>query len=281
MDTMRSIVRNASAALVLGFTGLAAAGPEEDRQAFTGYFQQRFADIPFENYIDGAYNFDEDARQQWLDLEDFPPYEFALEEGEALFDTLFANGGSYADCFGNGGIAIRQNYPKWDRENGRVVTLELAINECRESNGEQPYPWQKGELAAVSAYMAYTSRDQVIAIEIPADDSRALAAYEEGKRFFYTRRGQLNMSCASCHLEGTNVRLRAELPGPGLGQVTHFPVYRSRWQELGTLHRRYIGCSDQVRATSFPAQSKQYRRLEYFHTYMSNGLAVNGPGSRK
>ena len=77
---MRSIVRNTSAALLLGFTCLAAAGPEEDRQAFAGYFQQRFADIPFESYIDGAYNFDEDARQQWLDLEDFPPYEFARSE---------------------------------------------------------------------------------------------------------------------------------------------------------------------------------------------------------
>ena len=281
MDTMRSIVRAASAALLLGFTSLAAAGPEEDRHALVGYFQQRFADIPFENYIDGAYNFDEDARQQWLDLEDFPPYEFALEEGEALFNTPFANGAGYADCFENGAIAIRQNYPKWDRENGRVVTLELAINECRENNGEQLYPWEKGELAAVSAYMAYTSRGEVFAIEVPADDPRALAAYEEGKRFFYTRRGQLNMNCASCHLEGANVRLRSELPGPALGQVSHFPVYRSRWGELGSLHRRYAGCNDQVRATPFPAQSKQYRQLEYFHTYMSNGLAVNGPGSRK
>ena len=281
MDSMRSIVRNASAALVLGFTGLAAAGPEEDRHALVGYFQQRFTDIPFESYIDGAYNFDEDARQQWLDLEDFPPYEFVLEEGEVLFNTSFANGGSYADCFDNGGIAIRQNYPKWDQESGKVVTLELAINECRESNGEQAYLWGKGELAAVSAYMAYTSRDQVFTIEIPDDDPRALAAYEEGKRFFYSRRGQLNMSCASCHLEGANVRLRSELPGPALGQVSHFPVYRAKWQELGTLHRRYAGCNEQVRATPFPPQSKQYRRLEYYQTYMSNGLVVNGPSSRK
>ena len=26
---------------------------------------------------------------------------------------------------------------------------------------------------------------------------------------------------------------------------------------------------------------EEYRALEYFHTYMSNGLAVNGPGARK
>ena len=278
---MALIFRHGAAAMALLFAALTSAGPDEDRRALVNYFQQRSPDITVESYVDGAYIYDENARQQWLDLEDFPPYEFDLEEGEALFNTPFADGGSYADCFENGGIAIRQNYPKWDRENGRIVTLELAINECRERNGEQPYPWKKGELASISAYMAYTSRDEVFAIEVPGDDPRALAAYEQGKQFFFSRRGQLNMSCSSCHLEGANVRLRAELPGPALGQVTHFPVYRAKWQELGTLHRRYAGCNEQVRAMPFPAQSEQYRQLEYFQTYMSNGLVVNGPSSRK
>ena len=41
------------------------------------------------------------------------------------------------------------------------------------------------------------------------------------------------------------------------------------------------GCNKQVRAKPFPAQSEEYRALEYFHTYMRNGLAVNGPGARK
>ena len=62
-----------------------------------------------------------------LDLEDFPPYEFDLEEGEALFNTPFADGGSYADCFENGGIAIRQNYPKWDRENEIPTASQLGV----------------------------------------------------------------------------------------------------------------------------------------------------------
>jgi sulfur-oxidizing protein SoxA len=50
---------------------------------------------------------------------------------------------------------------------------------------------------------------------------------------------------------------------------------------LGTTHRRYSGCNKQVRAKPFKAQSAEYRALEYFHTYMSNGLVVNGPGARK
>jgi len=36
-----------------------------------------------------------------------------------------------------------------------------------------------------------------------------------------------------------------------------------------------------VRAKPFKAQNEEYRNLEYFISYMSNGLEINGPGSRK
>jgi sulfur-oxidizing protein SoxA len=68
---------------------------------------------------------------------------------------------------------------------------------------------------------------------------------------------------------------------PAIGPVSHFPVSRSKLGNLGTLHRRYAGCNKQVRALPFPAQSDEYKALEYFHSYMSNDIEVNGPGSRK
>ena len=67
---------------------------------------------------------------------------------------------------------------------------------------------------------------------------------------------------------------------PWLGHPSHFPVYCSKGN-LGTLHRRYAGCNKQVRAKPFKAQSTEYANLEYFHTFMSNGLTINGPGARK
>jgi sulfur-oxidizing protein SoxA len=197
-----------------------------------------------------------------------------------LFNKPFANGKTYASCFENGGIGIRQNYPYFDTDRGEVITLELAINECREANGEKKLKWKKGPIANISAYMAYTSRGNVFDIKIP-DDPRAVAAYERGKKHFYQKRGQLNMACADCHKFYAGMKVRADLLSPALGQLTHFPVYRSKWGGIGTTHRRYGGCNKQVRAKDYPAQSEEYRALEYFHTYMSNGLAVNGPGARK
>ncbi len=260
---------------------LETVDPEADRIALQNFYKKRFPEADLADYVNGIYAVDADSREQWNELEEFPPYEFDVEAGETLFNTPFANGQSYADCFENGGIGIRQNYPYWNKEQGTVKTLEMEINECREKNGEKPLKWGKGPLAQISAYMAWTSRDNIVDIKIPADDKRALAAYLEGKKFFYTKRGQLNLSCSNCHMQGSNIRIRADLPSPALGHTTHFPVFRSKWGELGTLHRRYKGCHQDSRSKPLEMQSEAYRNLEYFQTYLSNGLVVNGPGARK
>jgi len=284
------IIKNlaVSVGLIMSAQLVTAAGntletvdPEADRISLQNFYKKRFPEAEIADYVNGIYAVDADSRDQWNELEEFPPYEFDVETGETLFNTPFANGQSYADCFDNGGIGIRQNYPYWNKEQGTVKTLEMEINECREKNGEKPLKWGKGPIAQISAYMAWTSRDNTIDIKIPEDDKRALAAYLEGKKFFYTKRGQLNLSCANCHMQGSNIRIRADLPSPALGHTTHFPVFRSKWGELGTLHRRYKGCHQDSRSKPLEMQSEAYRNLEYFQTYMSNGLVVNGPGARK
>ncbi len=273
--------------LLIGFScgvllaGLVQADPETDRQALVEFYQARFPNVELQEFANGLYAFDENAREQWLEMEDFPPYEIAVEDGEEFFNTPFANGNSYADCFVDGGIGIRQNYPQFDSSIGEVITLELAINQCREANDEVPLAWLEGELAAISAYMSYTSRGNTIDVRISSDDPRALAAYEAGKRFYYSRRGQLNFACSSCHGESAGLSLRADRLSTTFGQATHWPVYRSKWGDIGTLHKRFRECNEQVRARAFEAQSVEFRNLEYFLTFMSNGLQLNGPASRR
>ena len=267
------------AGLVLGL-GVVRGAPEDDLKAFQDFYTERFPDTPFEDFANGLYSIDESRREEWEQMEEFPPYDFDIDEGEELFHQPFANGKGYADCFPDYESGVRQNYPHWDPERGEVVTMELAINLCREQHGEKPLKYYRGPLAQISAYLAYLSRGNVIDVKVPADDPRALAAYEEGKRHYYSRRGQLNFSCASCHVDAVGRLLRAELIGPSLGQVSHFPVFRKTWREITTLHRSYAACSRQLRASSFGPQSREYRNLEFFHTYMSNGIPLNGPGSR-
>jgi sulfur-oxidizing protein SoxA len=259
----------------------ATAGPEEDRTAMLEYYTGRFPDVPLQEFANGLYAFDEIAREQWIEMEDFPPYEIAIEDGQALFEASFANGKSYADCFDNGGIGVRQQYPYFDTDAGEVVTLELAINQCRAANDEEPLPYLTGDLAAISAYMSYTSRGNTINVVVPQDNPSALAAYESGKQYYYTRRGQLNFACMSCHVRSAGSMLRADRLSTTLGHATHWPVYRAKWGEIGTLQRRISECNSQVFARPLEPQSIEYRNLEYFLTYMSNGLELNGPASRR
>ena len=256
------------------------AGPEEDKAAFQAYFQSRFPEVELAEFANGIYALDENARRQWQEIEQFPPYEFAVESGEELFNRPFSNGSSYADCFDNGGIGVRQGFPYFDSGKREVVTLELAINQCRQENGEVPYQYDQDEMLSLSAYMAWTSRGNPIEIVVP-DDPEALAAYEQGKQFYYSKRGQLNLACADCHVASAGAWVRGDRLSSSLGHPTHFPVYRSKFGRMISLHSRFYGCVRDVRAKPFAQQSPEYRNLEYFLTYMSNGLPVNGPGARK
>lgn len=269
----------AVSALFLATAGTTYATPEEDQAALKGFFMKKFKDVEESAYGDGAYVFREDAYEQFKEIEaDFPPYEDQVAEGEEMWSTAFANGKTYKDCLGEVDT-VRAQYPKYDEENDTILTLEGQINACRTENGEKPLKWKKGPIAALSGYIADQAEGQKIDVKIP--NEKAEKWYEKGKNFFYAKRGQLNMSCADCHVAYAGNRIRAEILSPVFGQVTHFPTYRAKWGQLGTLHRRYGGCNQQVRAKDFKAQSDEFKALEYFHTATSNGLEWTGPAFRK
>ncbi len=259
----------------------AFAGPPEDRRAFVAYFESRFPDIPFAEYANGIYAIDQDARNQWQEIEEFPPYEFAVEQGESLWQESFADGKGYSDCFQNSENGVRQNYPKFDTQTSQVITLELAINLCRKKHGQESLEYGGEQMLALSAFMAFESRGKPFNIIVAEDDHRALAAYEQGKQFYYSKRGQMNFSCADCHVASAGQYVRADHLSASLGHPTHFPVYRSKFGNMLSLHQRVAGCIRDVRAKPFELQSAEYRNLEYFLSYMSNGLEANGPGARK
>lgn len=281
---VRPLFQSGLIALALALTAQAAPAadavdPAADAKAFRDYFVNKFPKVKLEDFVNGPYSMNEDMRKQWEEKEQFPPYEFALEAGKEMFATPFKNGKTYADCFPNGGIGIRQNYPYFDEKEGKVITLELALNRCRQANGEAPNSYVKDEMASLTAYMAFTSRGKPMDIKIP-NDPRALEAYESGKRYFYTRRGQLNFSCASCHVQSPGERIRAEILAPALGIMNALPIYRSEWSGMGTASRRLVTCNSQTRAVPLDPQSDEYRDVEYYLSYMSNGLPISGPGAR-
>src|SRR6476620_9661873 len=229
---VRSAIHFTSAALTLAMLALTPPAtaadkidPVADAKAFQKFFTDKFPKLKPEDFANGPYSMNEDLHRQWVEKEQFPPYEFSLEMGKEMFSTPFKNGKSYADCFPN-----------------KVIGLELALNRCREANGEPQLSYVRDEMAALTAYMAFTSRGKAFDIKIP-NDPRAIEDYQSGKEYFYTRRGQFNFSCATCHVQSPGERIRAEVLAPALGIMNAMPIYRSEWSGMGTISRRFTTCN--------------------------------------
>ena len=115
---LRSAIYLASAALGLAVLMLASTLPSDaadkvdpvaDAKVFKKFFTDKFPKVKLEDFVNGPYSMNEDLHRQWQEKEQFPPYEFSLEMGKEMFSKPFKNGKTYADCFPNGGIGVRQN----------------------------------------------------------------------------------------------------------------------------------------------------------------------------
>ncbi|SFV86311.1 sulfur oxidation protein SoxA [hydrothermal vent metagenome] len=286
---MKKLITTMAVAALLSSTTVFAvqqsSAVQADIDAFQGYFKKKFPELALDDFSKGTYSMNEDKMLQFEAAMEMPPFEDLVEKGEKLWKTPFKNGKTYSSCFPGGDENIRSNYPKWDAAKGKVVGLEGEIINCRVKNGEKKIGSGKGKLAYMGAYLTGLAEGKKINVIVPEGDDKALAAYEDGKKFFYAKRGQLNLSCANCHVNNAGQFLRGEALSPALGQTTHFPVWRGKWAKkkgdgFGTIQRRYGGCNKQVRAKPFKRQKDAYNNLEFFHTVMSNGMEISGTETR-
>jgi sulfur-oxidizing protein SoxA len=273
--------------LLAGVTGLgialgaatAHASPEGDRQELIKYYTSKYPNIKVEDYVYGALAFDADSMAQYDAIMEFPPFEDVVDQGRKMWETPFKNGKTYASCFPNGGQQLAGNYPLYDEAKGKVVTLQDALNACRTANGENALKLDDMKtMGVLTAYMRTLSNGMIVNIKV--DTLQAMAAYQDGKNTYYSRKGQLNFACASCHVQNGGNRLRSEVISPVIGQAVHWPVFRGG-DKLVTLQERYKGCFKQVRAVPPPQGGTTMNNLEYFHTSLSNGLPMKASVFRK
>jgi len=267
------------AGLLLGCANTGPAkGPEEDRNALIKQYQQTFPDIKFENYIYGALAMNPDAKSQYDSFMEFPSYSIDLDKGRKMWETSFKNGKNFASCFPNGGKNVAGNYPYFDNSAKRVVTFENAINACLKANGERELKYSEKEMGLLTAYARSLSDGMKVNVKV--EGSGALAAYEKGKAYYSTRNGQLNFSCKSCHVQTAGKFIRSDQLSMMIGQASHWPEFRGG-TDIVTLQGRFKQCEKNVRAKPKEADSEEYNNLEYYLTYMSNGLPMQTPVFRK
>jgi len=98
---------NAVCAAALGLAAclLAGAAPvpttaEADQKAFQAYFRSRFPDVPMADFANGPYAVNAAMRKQWEEIMQFPPYDFALDEGKTAW---LLSGSGVLTCVGVAG----------------------------------------------------------------------------------------------------------------------------------------------------------------------------------
>lgn len=257
----------------------ATASPEEDRKQLIETMKHKFPAIKQGDYIYGALIFKHDSKAQYDSLMDFPPFESQIEKGRVIWEAPFRNGKTFAGCFPDGGKMVAGNYPYFDEQSGKVVTFEMSLNKCRKDNGEPEFGYD--DMSTMGVLTAYARKlSDGMKMNIRVDTPRARAAYEAGKGGFYGRRGQLNFSCASCHIDNVGNIVRTEYLSPVPGQTTHWPVFREG-ENLFTLQKRYAACNVMTRAIPQPLGSEYYNNLEFYHSYQSNGLVMKASVFRK
>lgn len=227
-------------------------------------------------------------------------YEFLSPEGRALQDDDFANPGmlwveegerlwkartgaaakSCSDCHGDARQSMRAvatRYPVFSPEAGQVINLDQRINLCRvgQQKTAELHPESK-ELLSLSAYVTHQAKGLAMNVAI---DGQARQSFERGREFFYRRRGQLNLSCASCHEQNVGRHLRAEPISQG--QVNGFPIYRQLWQTLGSLQRMFAWCNEAVRAEPYAPNAQEYVDLELYERWRGRGLKIETPAIRR
>ena len=213
--------------------------------------------------------------------DDFANPAFILvDQGEELWSETDGEAGkSCACCHQNAAKSMQgvgTRYPVYDAKLGKIKSIESQITSCRtERMQAKPFKWESDEMLAMSVYVRHQSRGMPMNVKI---DGPAAPLFEKGKAFYNQRRGQLDMACKHCHVDNDGKTARANLLTQG--QSTGFPLYRFKWQKVGSIHRRFRGCNKNIRATPYKYGSDEYMNLELYVAWRGRGLPVETPAVR-
>jgi L-cysteine S-thiosulfotransferase len=255
-----------AAALVA--TPCLAQGPEAVRSEIAAALKERLPSLAAQDYSLGAAALDGELRRAIE--ENAGASVEVVAAGKALWTRKFKNGRTLSGCFPNGGRRVAASYPQFDPRVKRVITLEMAVNQCLKAHGEALFDHDDPKtMGAVTAYLRSLSDGQKLSVRVRPE---AEAQFEQGRRLYFSRLGQRNFACASCHVQGAGKRYSDTPLSPVIGQAAHWPVIRGGVPV--TLHQRIRECLGLMGAAPFPAGSEELNTIEYFLAYLSNGYPL-------
>ncbi|WP_420567944.1 sulfur oxidation c-type cytochrome SoxA [Thalassovita sp.] len=276
----------AVAALAMAMPAMAFADADDDKLVVNGELElvtKTAAPAHLSDALDevmSGWHFRSDNTQV-MQADDFDnPGMLAVEAAMDDWNAVEGSEGkSCASCHGDAEDSmkgVRAVYPKWNDGAEEVRTLEMQINDCRENRmGAEKLKYTAGKLTNMVALISLQSRGMPVNVAI---DGPAESTWEQGKELYYTRTGQLELSCANCHEDNYGNMIRADHLSQG--QINGFPAYRLKNAKLNSVHARFKGCVRDTRAETYSPGSAEFVALELYVASRGNGLSVEGPSVR-
>lgn len=205
--------------------------------------------------------------------------EQAAEAWETVEGTAGESCASCASCHDGPETmsGARPQMPKINPANGELWALEQYVNDCRENRmGAEAWEWDGQEMRDMTALISSVSRGMPVDVQI---DGPTAPHWENGRELYYTRFGQLELSCANCHEDNNGRYIRADHLSQG--QTNGFPVYRFNTNGLVSIHNRFRGCIRDTRGEPFGIGSPEFIDLELYVASRGQGLSVEGPAVRQ
>ena len=235
--------------------------------------------LPFDHVYSGWRYREKDTRA--MEANSFEnPGMLAVQGGEDLWNKVQGTAGkSCASCHGDAAESMKgvaAHFPKWDPHTNRPVDIELQINQCLENRmGAKPYKFNSEQQINLTAYVKHQSLGVPVKLDLSKGDMKSW--WDRGKKLYYTRTGQLDLACASCHEKNAGNHIRADHLSQG--QVNGFPLYRLK-NGMASVQARFRGCIRDTRAEIPKAFSDELMALETYVTWRGTGLSVETPAVR-
>jgi sulfur-oxidizing protein SoxA len=280
---MKSVIRGGVAAIAV-FAAYAAQADEEANLVVNEEIEitvRTDAPAHLENLstIYSGWVFRSDETQS-LQMDDFEnPGMIFVDDAIEAWNTVEGSAGeSCASCHGapEEMAGVRAVYPKWNEEAEEVRTVAMQVNGCRTDRmGAEAWKYDGGDMLNMEALIASVSRGMTVNVAI---DGPAQSMWEMGRDLYYTRTGQLDLSCANCHEDNYGNNIRADHLSQG--HINGFPTYRLKNAKLNGVQSRFRGCVRDTRAETYGVGVEEMIALELYVASRGNGLSVEGPAVR-
>jgi len=219
-------------------------------------------------------------RAQILATSGILPGELFAFEGESLFYAVRgSNNVSMEACdFGLGVGVIDGAFaqmPRYFADTDRVEDVDSRIVSCmRDVQGIAAEELKRSEVVSIASFISTQSNGMPLNIDLSVPQNQEL--YEAGEFLWYVRTGELDMSCAICHEDNLNKRIRLQK----LLEIKphQWPSYRFASDFMWTLEDRIRTCWNLTSVKPADNYSDPMIALSIYMTARANGNLVETPG---